>query len=76
MQLICLVNMCGLFLQKTKKHFNAFQKLISLGRKPNKLWVDQGNEYCNNSFKDFLKINNIEIYSIYNKGKSVVAEIH
>ena len=42
---------------------NAFQKLISKGRKPNKIWVDQGSEFYNNSFKDFLKINNIEMYS-------------
>ena len=53
---------------------NAFQKIISEGRKPNKIWVDQGNEFYNNSFKDFLKINSIEMYSTYNEGKSVVAE--
>ena len=53
---------------------NAFKKIISGGRKPNKIWVDQGIEFYNNSFKDFLKINNIEIYSTYNEGKSVVAE--
>ena len=53
---------------------NAFQKIISKGRKPNKIWVDQGSEFYNNSFKDFLKINNIEMYSTYNEGKSVVAE--
>ena len=53
---------------------NAFKKIISEGRKPNKIWVDQGSEFYNNSFKDFLKINNIEIYSTYNEGKSVVAE--
>ena len=53
---------------------NAFQKIISEGRKPNKIWVDQGSEFYNNSFKDFLKINNIEMYSTYNKGKSVIAE--
>ena len=41
---------------------NAFQKIISEGRKPNKIWVDQGSEFYNNSFKDFLKTNNIEIY--------------
>ena len=34
---------------------NAFQKIISEGRKPNKIWVDQGSEFYNNSFKDFLK---------------------
>ena len=53
---------------------NALQKIISERRKPNKIWVDQGSEFYNNSFKDFLKINNIEMYSTYNEGKSVVAE--
>ena len=54
---------------------NAFEKIISKGqRKPNKIWVDQGSECYNQSFKDFLKINNIEMYSTYNEGKSVVAE--
>ena len=50
------------------------KKKISEGRKPNKIWTDQGNSFCNNSFKDFLKINNTEMYSTYNEGKSVVAE--
>ena len=54
---------------------NAFKKIIWRGRKPNKIWVDQGSELYNNSFKDFLKIMNIEMYSTYNEGKSVVAEI-
>ena len=54
---------------------NAFKKIISeRQRKPNKIWVDQGSEFYNQSFKDFLKINNIEMYSTYNEGKSVVAE--
>ena len=53
---------------------NAFQKIISEGRKPNKIWVDQGGEFYNKLFKRFLKINNIEIYSTYNEGKYVVAE--
>ena len=53
---------------------NAFQKIISKGRKPNKIWVDQGSEFYNNTFKDFLKTNNIEMYSTYNEGKSVLAE--
>ena len=42
---------------------NAFQKIISDGRKPNKIWVDQGGEFYNNLFKRFLRINNIEMYS-------------
>ena len=54
---------------------NVFKKIISKGqRKPNKIWVDQASEIYNQSFKDFLKISNIEMYSTYNEGKSVVAE--
>ena len=52
---------------------NAFQKIISKGCKPNKVWVDQGGEFYK-LFKRFLKINNIKMYSTYNKGKSVAAE--
>ena len=40
---------------------NAFQKIISKGKKPNKIWVDQGGEFYNNLFKRFFKINNIEM---------------
>ena len=46
---------------------NAFQKIISEGRKPNKIWVDQGIEFYNHLFKRFLRINNIEMYSAYNE---------
>ena len=42
--------------------------------KPNKIWVDKGSESSNNSFKKWLKDNDIEMYSIRNEGKSVVAE--
>ena len=52
---------------------NAFKKIISKP-KLNKIWVDQGSGFYNNTFKDFLKINNIEMYSTYNEEKSVVAE--
>ena len=53
---------------------NAFQKIVSEGRKQNKIWVDQGGEFYNNLFRRFLKVNNIEMYSTYNEGKPVVAE--
>ena len=53
---------------------NAFQKTISEGRKPNKIWVDQGGEFYNNLFKRLLKTNNIKMYSTYNERKSAVAE--
>ena len=43
---------------------NAFKKILKdSNRKRNKIWVDQGREFFNKSFKDFLKINNIEMYS-------------
>ena len=54
---------------------NAFQKVLdSSNRKPNKIWVDQWGEFYNKLFKRFLKNNKIEMYSIYNEGKSIVAE--
>ena len=43
-------------------------------RKSNKIWVDQGNELCNKSFKKWLKDNDIKICLTHNEGKSVVAE--
>ena len=49
--------------------------LDSRKRKPNKIWVDQGSEFYNSLFKQWLKENHIEMYSTYNEGKSVVAEI-
>ena len=54
---------------------NAFQKNFKeSNRKPNKIWTGQGSEFYNTPFKDFLKINNIEMYSTFNEGNSVVAE--
>ena len=43
-------------------------------RKPNKIWVDNGKEFYNNKFKNFLKNNDIEMYSTFNEGKSLIAE--
>ena len=54
---------------------NAFQKIIKESdRKPNKIWVDKGSEFYNNFLKKSLKDNDIEMYSVHNEGKSVVAE--
>ena len=54
---------------------NAFQKILDKSkRKPNKIWVDKGSEFYNSSFKKWLKDNDIEMHSIYNEGKSIVAE--
>ena len=53
----------------------AFQKILGdSNRKPNKIWVDKGSEFYNNSCKKWLKDNDIEMYSVHNKEKSVVAK--
>ena len=55
---------------------DAFQKILDdstelhSNRKPNKIWVDKGSEFYNNSFKKWLKDNDIEMYSMHNEGKS------
>ena len=43
------------------------------GRKSNKISVDKGSEFYNNFLK-WLKDNDIDMYSIHNEGKSVIAE--
>ena len=43
---------------------NAFQIILKeCNRKPNKIWVDKGSEFYNNSFKKWLKDNDFEMYS-------------
>ena len=70
--------MLGLFLWKIKKGVNivdAFPKILDdSNRKSSKIWVEKGSEFYNSSFKKWLKDNDIEMYSIHNEGKSVVAE--
>ena len=50
---------------KNKKNVsivNAIQKILKKSdRKPNRTWVDKGSEFCNTSFKKWLKDNDIEI---------------
>ena len=62
--------------EKRESIVEGFKKILNdSNRKPNKIWVDQGSEFYNNKFKSFLKKNYIEMYSTYNEGKSVFAEI-
>ena len=46
----------------------------SINYKPKKLWVDNGSEFYNKTFKKWLNDNNIEMYSTFNEGKAVVIE--
>ena len=55
---------------------NEFNKIIKQSsKKPNRIWVDQRGEFYNNVFEKWLLDNDINMYSTYNKGKSVVPEI-
>ena len=54
---------------------NTFNKIIKQSnRKRNKIRVDQGSEFYNRDFKKWLSDNDVEMYSTFNEGKSVVAE--
>ena len=47
---------------KKESIVNAFHSILdNSNRKPNKIWVDQGSEFYNNSFKKWLKDNNIKM---------------
>ena len=66
---------CSYKRQKSVSIVDAFQKILKeFNWKPSKIWVDKGSEFCDNSFRKWLKDNDIEMYSTHNKGKSVVAE--
>ena len=61
--------------KKSVSIFNAFQSILKKSnRKPNKIWVDKGAEFYNNSFKRWLQDNDSAMYSTHNEGKSVLAE--
>ena len=54
---------------------NAFQSVLKKSnRKLDKIWIDKGGEFYNNSFKKWLQDNNIDMHSTYNERKFVVAE--
>ena len=80
--LLCVIDIFSKYARvvplKNKKGItinNAFQKILKESkRKRNKIWVDKGSEFYNSSFKKWLKDNDIEMYSIHNEGKFVVAE--
>ena len=80
--LLCVINIFSKYAWvitlKDKKGISivdTFQKILDKsGHKPNKIWVDKGSEFYNNSFEKWLKDNDIGMYSINNEGKSVFAE--
>ena len=54
---------------------NAIKNLIEKAkRKPDKIWSDRGKEFYNKTFLDFLKEQNIHIYSTHSDLKAVFVE--
>ena len=54
---------------------NAFQNFLDeSSRKLNKIWVDKSSEFYNRPIISWLQDNNIEMYSVRNEEKSVIAE--
>ena len=44
---------------------NAFQKILDKSnRKPNKIWVDKGIEFCNRSLKSWSEKNDIAVIQL------------
>ena len=64
------------FFWKMKKVLQLlFKKILDQSNgKPNKIWVDKGDEFYNGSVKSWLQDNNTEMYSVHNEGKSVAGE--
>jgi hypothetical protein len=44
------------------------------GRSPEKIWCDRGSEFYNKYFKEWIKSQNITMYSTYGESKSAVVE--
>ena len=58
-----------------KSTTTAFKKLIETSkRKSEKVWSDRGKEFYNKTFLDFLKQNEIQIYSTHSDLKAVFVE--
>ena len=80
--LLCVINIFSKYAlaaflkdQKFIVIANAFQKILTKSnRKPKKIWVDKESELYNRSMRSWLQVNDTEMYSAYNKEKSVVAE--
>ena len=80
--LLCVVNIYSKYAwivtlknKKAVSIFNAFESVLKKSnREPNKIWVDKGDEFHNNAFKNFLQDNNVKMHSTHNEGKFVVTE--
>ena len=68
--LLCVINIFSKYAwvvplkdKKGASIVDAFQKILDdSNRKPGKIWVGKGSEFYNNSFKKWLKDNDIEMF--------------
>ena len=80
--LLCVIDIFSKYTQviplKDKKKItitNALQKVLNkYNRKPNKMWVDKGNEFYNTLIKSWVEEIAIETYSSPNKEKCFIDE--
>ena len=53
----------------------AFQQIFNkCNTQPKKLWTDEGTEFYNRTFQNFLKDNDITLYRTFNEVKAEVIE--
>ena len=60
--------------KKCKTVLNPFIVVNESNRKPNKLWIDRGREFFNILIQEWLKNNDILMYSTHNEVKTVITE--
>ena len=53
---------------------DALKKILSSGRKPQKIFTDQGTEFLNRHVQAFMNEENIHLYTTYNETKASIVE--
>ena len=61
-------------LKQNQELVKAFQKILSTGRKPTKLQMNQGTEFLNRVFQKFLRDTNIDFFTVNSGIKASVVE--
>jgi hypothetical protein len=59
---------------KNKNGSTIKRAFESIGHLPNNLWTDQGGEFFNNDFEEYLKTHNVNLYYTHSDNKAVYIE--
>ena len=54
--------------------WRAFKEILDSGRKPNRIWADEGSEFFNDTWEGKLKALDIVLYATGNEKKAVMVE--